>query len=98
MRNYRFQETEEIKKRLIEIEAAKLVFDHAQIVPAVEEKIRRESLLKSSLYSAKIEGIVTTAGDRNVEVGNLLKAYRYVYVAKIPTKLSVNLIKSFKNG
>lgn len=101
--NYRFEETEEIKKRLIEIEATKIVFDNAKILPQIEERIRRESLLKSSLYSARIEGNPLTWREMNnlnseelkkMEINNLLKAYRFVYLSKVPELLTLELIRN----
>lgn len=102
MMNYHFSETEEIKKRLIEIEAAKIVFDNAKILPQVEEKIRRESLLKSSLYSARIEGNPTTwesGSDQNtheihkLEIRNLVTTYKSIYFSRLPSEVTVDYIK-----
>lgn len=91
MIKYRYQETEGIKRKLIELEAMKIVFEKTRTIPEHEERIRRESLLKSSLYSAKIEGIADTP-DGKTEINNLLKAYKWIYLEKTPEKLEVNLV------
>lgn len=56
MLKHRYKETKEIRKLLNEIEAYKIVFKTITPLPNIEENIRRESLLKSSLFSARIEG------------------------------------------
>jgi len=56
MVSYHFTKTKNIEQTLIEIEAIKIVFEKLKVLPQVEEKIRRESLLKSSVFSARIEG------------------------------------------
>lgn len=107
MKRYHFTETEDIKRYLIEIEAAKIIFDNLKILSKTEEKIRRESLLKSSLYSARIEGNPLTWKDlkdkeqekiKKLEVSNLLAAYRNIYLEnfeqdRIKTKLIKELHK-----
>lgn len=94
MISYHFNETEDIKKSLLALEAIKIVFDKAQILPQHEEKIRRESILKSSLFSAKIEGIIVDHhGEAQVEIANLVKAYNYIYLADLPLQLNIDLIK-----
>lgn len=94
MISYHFNETDNIKKYLIELEAIKLVFDKAKILPQYEEKIRRESILKSSIYSAKIEGVtVDHQNETKIEIANLVKAYNYIYLSNLPQSLSINLIR-----
>lgn len=95
MRKFFYKETEEIRRRLIEIEASKIVFDNAKVLPEVEEHIRRQSLLKSAIYSAKIEGVQNTEDEKGTkrEVSNLLKAYHLVYVKEKADELSVKVIR-----
>lgn len=100
MRKYRFTETAEIKQRLIEIEACKIVFENIRVLLEIEENIRRESLLKSSIYSARIEGNPLTeksfsasSGNKKIEVANLIKAYDQIYSNKRLTNLTVELTR-----
>lgn len=101
----KFNKTENISKLLVEIEALRIVFETLPILPHIEENLRREAILKSSLFSARIEGnsltleqvrlTTHTPQKRDIakrEIFNLLKAYRYVYMGKIPKKVSVKLI------
>lgn len=75
--------TPEISKLLASIEASREVIDTIAIPPEVETNIRRQTTLKSSLYSARIEGNTLTMDDvairsskdqKKVEVFNILKA------------------------
>lgn len=100
------KQTEKIQKYLNEIEALRIVFETLPSLPHVVENLRREALLKSSLFSARIEGnpltldqarlIPRVAPKRDIaklEIFNLLKAYKYVSVGKIPKKISIKLIQ-----
>lgn len=89
---------------LRQLDALRLAFELIKPSAVVEENIRRESLLKSALYSAKIEGnrltyeAVTNGGlndktREKLEVFNLLKAYHFVYSKKSPKNISKKLIK-----
>lgn len=80
--------TSNISQLLSSIEAAKAVIDAVTIPPEVETNIRRHSTLKSSLFSARIEGNPLTLDDvnktlskdqRKQEVFNILKALNLVY-------------------
>jgi len=88
---------------LRQLEALRLAFELIKPSPIVEENIRRESLLKSALYSAKIEGnqlsyekVANGLNDKTrakLEVFNLLRAHKFVYSTKAPKKISLALIK-----
>ncbi len=106
MLKYRYQETKKIKRLLLETEALKIIFARAKVLPQVEENLRRESLLKSALFSAKVEGnplslenlkMALDNGNgtdlKKLEVFNLLRAHQYIYSSKTPKKLSLILIK-----
>ncbi|MCX6816803.1 MAG: Fic family protein [Candidatus Beckwithbacteria bacterium] len=92
-----------MKQLLQELEALRFAFKLIKPPAVVVENIRRESLLKSSLYSAKIEGnqlsyetIKTNLNNKTkakLEVFNLLTAYKYVYSKKAQKKISLSLIK-----
>jgi len=106
MLKYRYKETQEIKKLLIELEALRILFDQVKALPHIEENLRRESLLKSALFSARVEGNPLnlekikfasveekTSDIKKLEVFNLLPAYRFVYGRKAPKKLNITFIK-----
>lgn len=54
--DYIYQKTKAIEKYLQDIEVAKRVIDLMPQKPHIEENLRRKSMLKSALYSARIEG------------------------------------------
>lgn len=100
MLNFEYKETGAIRKLLFEAEALKILFQSFKTVPSIEEKIRRESLLKSSLYSARIEGNPAEYGNiedvdklHKLEIFNLLSAYKYIYSTRAQKRLTINLIK-----
>ncbi|TSC89387.1 MAG: Uncharacterized protein G01um10145_544 [Microgenomates group bacterium Gr01-1014_5] len=78
--------TPKISELLSQIEAAKQVIDSINIPPEVETNIRRQSTLKSSLFSARIEGNPltieelgkTSTDQKRQEVFNILKALNKV--------------------
>lgn len=92
-----------MEELLRQLEALRLAFELVKPSKIVEENIRRESLLKSALYSAKIEGnrlsyeaVASGLNDKTrekLEVFNLLKAHHFVYSTKAPKKPSLTLIK-----
>jgi len=103
---YKFKESKKVKRLLIELEALKMLFAQFKILPQIEENLRRESLLKSALFSARIEGNlldlekIKYAGEteksndvKKIEVFNLLRAYRYISSPKAPQKLNQSFVK-----
>lgn len=79
--------TPKISQLLQQIEAAKEVINSVVIPPEVEANIRRQSTLKSSLFSARIEGNTLNLEDLSKEpsksqgrqeVFNILKALNWV--------------------
>ncbi|MBI2443429.1 MAG: Fic family protein [Candidatus Levybacteria bacterium] len=79
--------TPTITKHLQSIEAARQVIDTITIPPEIEVNIRRQSLLKSSLFSARIEGNPLTLEEvtarpsrdqKKIEVYNVLKGLQLV--------------------
>lgn len=80
--------TPKISSPLSVIEACRQVIDSHPLPPEVESNIRRESSLKSSLFSARIEGnkltlneIITKSSKdlEKVEVFNILKALNFIH-------------------
>jgi len=78
--------TSEITKLLSSIEGSREVIDAITIPPEIENNIRRKSTLKSSLFSARIEGNPLTMDElakssetqKKLEVMNILKALSYI--------------------
>src|SRR5258708_5797480 len=78
--------TPEVSELLSKIESAKGVIESITIPPEVETNIRRQSTLRSSLFSARIEGNELTMdeltsnsqGQKRAEVFNILKALNYI--------------------
>ena len=81
--------TPEILNLLAKIESLRLYFESFPVKPDLKIKLQRISLLKSSLYSARIEGNSLTLEDVNnpqqirdkqkkIEVFNILEALRYL--------------------
>lgn len=79
--------TPKISQLLSSIEASKQIIDSITIPPEVEKNIKRQSTLRSSLFSARIEGNELTMDNiqntpsksqKKVEVYNLLKALNSV--------------------
>ena len=103
---YRYKVSNKAQELLLELKALKIVFEKLPVLPHIEERLRRESLLRSSLFSARIEGNPLTiqqvallspteqkANLKKLEVFNLLRAYKYVYFGKTPQKVSLKFVK-----
>jgi Fic family protein len=78
--------TPQISELLQSIEASRQVIDSIQIAPEIENNIRRQSTLRTSLYSARIEGNSLTMDtltqpsktQQKAEVFNILKAMNFI--------------------
>ncbi len=78
--------TPSISELLQSIESSRAVIDSIQIPPEVENNIRRHSALRTSLYSARIEGNSLTLDEltqpskaqQKAEVFNILKAMNFI--------------------
>ncbi len=81
-----YQISPEILELIAKIDANIIFFSSVNIPPQLKEKIQRVSLLKSSLFSARIEGNSLTMEDvetssdkqKKLEIYNILKAIRYI--------------------
>lgn len=80
--------TPTISKLLSQLEASKEIISEFEIPNEIEINIRRQSTLKSSLFSARIEGNdlllhelpqKNSADKRKVEIFNILKAFNQIY-------------------
>jgi Fic family protein len=87
----KYRLTSNISELLSSIEASRAVIESTFIPPEIEMNIRRESTLKSSLFSARIEGNTLIFDDLNkipskdqkkLEVTNILKALNWIYDKK----------------
>ena len=99
-----YQTTLQITKLLREIEILKSVFSLIPINPQIITNIRRASFLKSSLYSARIEGNPLELSDvtnatftpsssmKKREVANILHALTFIY-EESPQKMSQDFLK-----
>lgn len=78
--------TDEMLQIISQIDALRLYIAAQEITPVVKEKIQRNSILKSSLFSARIEGnpldmeamIRTEEKEKKLEVFNILKATQFI--------------------
>jgi Fic family protein len=84
----KYTHTPKISQLLSSIESSKEVINSVQIPKEIEQNIRRNSILKSSLYSARIEGNSLTLDQiiqgsskdqKKVEVFNILKVINQLY-------------------
>lgn len=94
----KYRLTPKISELLSSIEASREVIKSIDIPPEIEINLRRQSTLKSSLFSARIEGNTLLMNELNnlsssdrkkVEVSNILKATNWVYDKK-SKKISSN--------
>jgi len=104
MLGYRYQENQKIRSYLARLEILRQVFSSLPSFPDLENNLRRESLLHSSIFSARIEGNpLTPARIHNetrapkkdlhkVEFFNLLRAYRYIDSGSVKKTLSTSFI------
>jgi Fic family protein len=82
IREYFWQDSADIKQLLIQIEALKLAFPMHPQLQDYAANFRRGSLLKSAVYSARIEGFDDTETSPKRESQNLLTAYNQIITAK----------------
>ncbi|OGH11743.1 MAG: hypothetical protein A2857_02770 [Candidatus Levybacteria bacterium RIFCSPHIGHO2_01_FULL_36_15] len=80
--------TSKISQSLQSIEANRQVINSILVPPEIETNIRRQSILKSSLFSARIEGNPLTLEEithkaskdqKKIEVFNILRATQFIY-------------------
>lgn len=101
--NFTYRKTAQIEEYLKQLEVNRRLVELLPKVPQLEENIRRESLLKSSLFSARIEGNKLELKDikysqensknfTKIEVFNILRALRFLNSKKVPKKLTETFI------
>lgn len=101
----KYRLTPKISGYLSSIEASREVINAIDIPPEIEMNLRRQSTLKSSLYSARIEGNTLIMDDLNnlsprdqkkVEISNILKAKNSIYEKKSKKIDSSNILALHK--
>ncbi len=93
MTGYKWEVTTDIHQLLIELKAVKLSLDTLHISPRVEESLRKTALLKSAVFSVRIEGFPDTETSPKLESQNLVRAYNQVYYPNTPQSLNISYIK-----
>ncbi len=83
--NYTWEITSEIKLLLDKFNTQKEKIENLKNLPHVELAIRTKSLLKSSVYSARIEGFTDEIDSPKKASQNLLSAYNLVHSGKLHT-------------
>jgi len=105
--DYSYSITEPIKNHLYQLDVLKKALTLMPRLPHIEENLRRKSLLKSSVYSARIEGNRLRMEDvenyafslrsetkEKMEIANILKAIHWLDTEKTPRELSAILLKN----
>lgn len=99
--DHTYRSTPKIKKLLSKLKVKKQVIDLLPQFPQIELNLKRQSLLNSALYSARIEGNhleLNQLGSRStkdlnkLEVFNLLDAFNWLYSPRAPKKLNLKII------
>jgi len=93
--DFRWEISARARQLLIELEAIKLNFELLSLPSKLEDNLRKTALLKSSVYSSRIEGFEDTETNPKLESQNLLRAYRLINSDRIPQKFSLELIREF---
>lgn len=91
---YRWSSTGQTNNLLIKLEAQKITLEKTPKLPHVELALREKSLLKSAVYSARIEGLPDEETAPKKASQNLLKAYTQIYRSQ-ERQLNIPLIKEF---
>lgn len=93
--NYRWEITPEIQNLLIKLEACKISLDQSKKQPHLEKLLRTQSLLRSAVYSARIEGFPDEEDSPKKASQNLLRVYEKIHDQKLnfdlPTIKSLHL-------
>lgn len=100
---YTYRKTRDIENSIINIEVLKKVLDYLPKSHLVEEALRHKSLLRSSLFSAKIEGNRLKLSEvenlkeksksiEKKEVFNILSALSWIYLDNAAKRINENLI------
>lgn len=80
---YQWEITPQINQLIIKLEAQKISIENTKSLPHIELAIRQKSLLRSAVYSARIEGFVDEESAPQKASQNLLVAYSAIQSEKI---------------
>jgi len=99
--DYFYRKTDIIQKNLRQLEVLKQALNLLPPLPHIERNLRRQSVLKSSLFSARIEGNRLNASDisfvnmerkpanlAKLEIFNISRAINFLYSSSGPAILS----------
>lgn len=95
---FTYRKTKRLAQLLARIERARILIDELPVSPELRTITHNRSLLKSALFSAKIEGVIPSSDERmgrRREVENIVRALRLIYSNNMPKHLSLSLIKKF---
>lgn len=102
--NYHFQKNKQINSYLERLQVIREVINILPRFTFTEENLRHQSLLKSSLFSARIEGnqlyleevqSISRSSPKNLakaEIFNILKALYFIYSSQAPKKITKSLM------
>ena len=93
MKDYKWEINDRIRQLLIELEAVKISFEALNLSPQAEENLRKTALMKSAVFSVRIEGYPDTLNSPKAESQKLVRAYRLVHSRNAPQKLTLAFIK-----
>jgi Fic family protein len=99
---YTYKQTPAINKLITRIEVAKQVIGLLPQLPNVEKNLRRQSLLKSSLYSARIEGNTLELSEVDTgtssklkekkEVLNIVHTLEWIHSSRFPKIVTIDTL------
>ena len=97
MLDFTWKITPDISRLVNEVTALNLLFTKYHPQPENIASLLRRSILKSAVFSARIENIPARLEDPQVhcqlEVQNLVSAYNFIFSSHAPQKLSLSLIR-----
>lgn len=93
MNKYKWKIDNEIISLFKELESNKILVDNLPSRQKLETNLRQHSLLKSAVFSARIEGFTDTLNVPKKESQNLINAYHFIFSPRSPKKLGIGLIK-----
>lgn len=93
MNKYHWHIDSEMNRLISELESVKLLIASLPRTQSREANLRQNSILKSAVFSARIEGFTDTIHAPKKESQNLLRTYHYLFSGKAPHKISLSFIK-----
>lgn len=95
--NYHCRSTPKITQLLQTLEVNRRLIDLLPSLPHIEHHLRRQSILKSALFSARIEGIghALPQDASKLEVQNILSVSNWLHSVAGPRRLSLQVMRQF---